>query len=307
MASHRQDNRPAIQFYVDDWLSEPALRCCSLAARGLWMDMLCIMWKANKRGLLLTNGKIMHNKALAKMAGSEEAEVRALLDELESNEIYSKLDDGTIYNRRMYRQWNISRIRKEAGRRGGLSKTPSKNEAKTPASSPSSPSSLSKLTEDFKLTTESYSDMVLLFKKTFTGSPDKPRTETIRDMIHALIKDGYDKSHVINSMPEIAKEHGSSLWASQFDSIIRKRIMHGKPWKDIMLEENRKRQDAEAEAAQSPDCPANWPADVRSFYFRKLAAITTGDGSGEEKAKLLKTLQDETRVKIERARATAPT
>ena len=36
---------PSFQFYPDDWISDPALRRVNLAARGLWLEILCEMWK----------------------------------------------------------------------------------------------------------------------------------------------------------------------------------------------------------------------------------------------------------------------
>ena len=45
------------KFYPSDWRADPALRMCSIAARGLWMEMLCVMHEATPRGSLLINGK----------------------------------------------------------------------------------------------------------------------------------------------------------------------------------------------------------------------------------------------------------
>ena len=55
----KEDGRPAQQWYWDDWFAEFGLRLCSLAARGLWADMLGIMFKAETRGTLTVNGKSM--------------------------------------------------------------------------------------------------------------------------------------------------------------------------------------------------------------------------------------------------------
>lgn len=37
--------RPGFYFYVMDWLTDTELRRASLSTRGLWIDILCLMWK----------------------------------------------------------------------------------------------------------------------------------------------------------------------------------------------------------------------------------------------------------------------
>ena len=120
--SLKEDGRPSQQWYWDDWFSEFGLRVCSLAARGLWMDMLGIMFKAEIRGTLTINGKQIDNKHLAKIVGDTEGNIKIFLKELEDNDVYSNLKDGTIVCRRMLneskRKEEISRIRSNAGKMG---------------------------------------------------------------------------------------------------------------------------------------------------------------------------------------------
>ena len=104
--TNKQDQRPAFQFYPKDWLSDTGLRCCSPAARGLWIDMLCIMWSSPKRGSLLTPANMqIACKSLQNLTCISSAnDVQKYLDELEEHGVFSRLDDGTIINRRMYFQ-----------------------------------------------------------------------------------------------------------------------------------------------------------------------------------------------------------
>ena len=142
--TYKEDNRPSMQFYPDDWLAESGLRLCSLESRGLWMEMMCIMFKAQVRGNLTVNSKQIQSKQLAKIVGADEQQVKGCIDELEKWNIFSRHDDNTIYNRRMYnesiRKRKLHEARVEAGRKGGKSKIPSKNEAKgaSPTPTPSS-------------------------------------------------------------------------------------------------------------------------------------------------------------------------
>lgn len=44
--------RPAFQFYVGDWLRNAKLRRCSPAARGAWIDVLCLLHDSDQYGVL---------------------------------------------------------------------------------------------------------------------------------------------------------------------------------------------------------------------------------------------------------------
>jgi len=145
--SYKDDNRPSLQFYPDDWMKEPALRLCSLESHGLWINMLCIMWFGQPRGTLTVNGKSLDNAGLAKILGEKVETIDRLIAELESNNIFSRLPDGTIYCRRLFREWqekeHKSKVRSEAGRKGAEKRwqSHSKTTAKMAASTSPSPSS----------------------------------------------------------------------------------------------------------------------------------------------------------------------
>lgn len=129
--SSKQDQRPSFQFYPDDWVSEAGLRLCSLEAKGLWIELLCIVWRLEDRGVLRINGKKITSKGLAKMMGENLEKIERCLKELKDNDVYSTLSDGTIYSRRQVREAYIQKIRSEAGKKGGMVKqSPNKKEAK---------------------------------------------------------------------------------------------------------------------------------------------------------------------------------
>lgn len=120
--SYKEDGRPAQQWYWDDWFSAFDVRLCSLAARGLWIDMLGIMFKAEIRGTLTINGKKISSKTIAKITGGSIANIERLLKELERHDVFSRLEDDTIICRRMFRESGrkdqISKIRSEVGKKG---------------------------------------------------------------------------------------------------------------------------------------------------------------------------------------------
>lgn len=108
---------PWIKFYPSDWRADPALRMCSLGARGLWMEMLCIMHEAS--GSLEVNGKALQPQQLAILSGCSLGEVTAWLSELEDAGVFSRDETGTIYSRRMRKDIAKAEEDKANGRKGG--------------------------------------------------------------------------------------------------------------------------------------------------------------------------------------------
>lgn len=95
-----------IQFFPADWRAEPCLKLCSLAAKGLWIEMLCLMTQSSVHGHLCHTNKPepLQPKDLAKMLGNSEEEILPLLAELETNGVFSRDDEiKTIYSRRLLR------------------------------------------------------------------------------------------------------------------------------------------------------------------------------------------------------------
>lgn len=110
-----------MKFFPSDWRADPALRCCSLEARGLWIDMLCIMHEADPRGHLLINGQPMTERMLASLTGTDESTVSRLQTELETAGVFSRSNKGVIYSRRMTRDEKLSMMRTKSGKKGGNS------------------------------------------------------------------------------------------------------------------------------------------------------------------------------------------
>ena len=108
-----------MKFYPADWRSDAMLRLCSISARGLWAEMMCVMHDAESYGSLLVNGKRIDKKQLAGLAAVTEKECIALLLELEGNGVFSRDGDGTIYSRRMRRDFQKAVKDKANGTNGG--------------------------------------------------------------------------------------------------------------------------------------------------------------------------------------------
>ena len=92
---------------------------CTLAARGLWMEMLCIMAEAKPIGHLVIEGLAPTDTQLAMLAGAPPDQVPELLVELESAGVFSRSVEGVIFSRRMVDDDKKARTARRNGRRGG--------------------------------------------------------------------------------------------------------------------------------------------------------------------------------------------
>jgi hypothetical protein len=87
--------RPAFQWYPGDWLRATETRVCSLAARGLWIDMICLMHEGRPYGHLRVGTMDIQPGDLARMVGAPEADVAELLA-LSRSTIYARVKKGTF-------------------------------------------------------------------------------------------------------------------------------------------------------------------------------------------------------------------
>src|SRR5580658_7582762 len=95
-------NLPSRHFYTGDCLKDPAVRACSLAARGLWFEILCLMWESPERGVLKTGDAPWGVAEMSSAVGADVTLVTKLLAELKSKGVASaRVEDGALYSRRM--------------------------------------------------------------------------------------------------------------------------------------------------------------------------------------------------------------
>ena len=91
---------PWLKFFPSDWLSDEALRGCSPSARGLWVDMICLMSKSKRHGYLMAGDRPMGAEQLARIFGETLEKTSELLVELAQAGVYS-IDKDFIFSRRM--------------------------------------------------------------------------------------------------------------------------------------------------------------------------------------------------------------
>jgi len=124
------------KFWWADWMRDPSLRSCSVAARGLWMDMLAIAFDGAPRGHVTIGRNPASPKQLAIIAGITEKQCVALLAELDQAEVFSRTEAGGIFSRRMVRDTGASEAGREAITKRWAKPT---KEAPDPNSPPNSP------------------------------------------------------------------------------------------------------------------------------------------------------------------------
>ncbi|WP_201404234.1 hypothetical protein [Kaistia sp. 32K] len=105
---------PWMKFYPRDWRADQALRAVSLAARGLWMECLCLMHEAKPYGHLLIAGQPVGNDMLSRMVGASLDEVDAMMAELDKAGVLSRTRNGVVYSRRMTKDFQRSKIGQKA-------------------------------------------------------------------------------------------------------------------------------------------------------------------------------------------------
>lgn len=110
--------RPSFQFYPADWRKDPALSSCSLGARGLWIEMMCVAHESDEYGVLTMNGKPMTEVHIARQVGESPTAIRRFLQELEAAGVFSRNEAGAIFSRRMVKDERIRTVRAAAGQAG---------------------------------------------------------------------------------------------------------------------------------------------------------------------------------------------
>ena len=127
-APERRD--PWLKFFYTDWQADEALQVCSLAARGLWIELIFYMHRATPYGYLLINGKSpTTDDLIRRLRPKSKREFIDAMAELRSNGVFSVTDDGVIYCRRMFRRGPRVDASRENGRRGGRPKKPIEDES----------------------------------------------------------------------------------------------------------------------------------------------------------------------------------
>lgn len=127
--------RPWLKFYPSDWRSDPRLRMCSLAARGLWIDLMSYMHEGEPYGYLTINGARPKLDQIASLVGRPLREVEKAFAEIVSLGVCSS-EDGSIVSRRMVRDNDRSEEGREQINKRWGNRNPNRVDAETPNRAP---------------------------------------------------------------------------------------------------------------------------------------------------------------------------
>lgn len=111
--------RHFIKWVPKAWRGDLELRSCSLAARGLWAELLMVMHDCEPYGHLVVNGRAPDLAAIGRLVGTSTSEAKKLLAELEAARVFSRTPEGVIYSRRFVEDERAYIAACEHGLKGG--------------------------------------------------------------------------------------------------------------------------------------------------------------------------------------------
>lgn len=139
---------PSMQLYPGDWKKDPGVQSLSYEDRGIWFEIMLLMFESSERGKLMLNGKPMPDDALARSLGLDKQILTTTITTLLTYGVASREEStGALICRRMVRDEEIRKTRANCGKLGGnpflvkQNSTTGDKVAPTPSSSSSSSSS----------------------------------------------------------------------------------------------------------------------------------------------------------------------
>jgi hypothetical protein len=208
-----------MKFYPRDWRGDQALRAVSVAARGLWIDCLCIMHEAKPYGHLVLNGAPVDDDTLARMTGASVDEVSALMAELRQAGVLSTTGKGVVFSRRMTKDHARAQKGRKAANKRWSQVPDGEQQSGTPNGSPNG-EPITQMPETRSL--KASGDGFLLDKVTKAASVNgqcDPGIATSIGLIYDLTTKGYDLDRdILPSIRRTAKPGISSC--SYFVKVI---------------------------------------------------------------------------------------
>jgi len=111
-------HKPWLKFYAADWLSSPELRACTLAEKGLLIDLMCIAHRHEPYGYF-TDGTDESLSIVAQMVRIRLPRLVQMVYKLRTKGRVSASDGGQLYIKRMVADHDYSLQQSDFGRKGG--------------------------------------------------------------------------------------------------------------------------------------------------------------------------------------------
>lgn len=112
----------SFQFDPGDWLNDIKLQSCSAEARGVFINLKCVMHQSEKYGYLLINGSIPSLSQVSSLVHTHYKTLDKRLIELVSNGVIKQDKEGVYYCPQMVQDEELRQARREAGRLGGIAR-----------------------------------------------------------------------------------------------------------------------------------------------------------------------------------------
>lgn len=209
------------KFYWSDWLSDAGLRRSSFAAKGLWIDMLCIAAQSDPIGYLTVKKVPLSVNDIARMCGGSEPEVGTMIAELERNGVLSRDRNGTIYCRRMLRDDKKARIAQKNGKLGG---NPTLSNERVISASDNPPDKC-EVKPQIPLTTlqkktcsdEKFEEAWRAYPRRDGGNPKAPAAKRFL----AYVKSGFDPQEIIDGVKRYAAAEARNVGTPYIPQMVK--------------------------------------------------------------------------------------
>lgn len=138
--------KPSFQFYPGDWRKDPALARVSKTAKGVFIDIMCLAFECEVKGVFKTGKHIWTIEELSYAVGGDMDENKKCIGELLDKNVLKKNRKNVIFQSRIKRDAELLKVRREAGSKGGNPNLVNQNakQKTTPSSSTSSSTSIYK-------------------------------------------------------------------------------------------------------------------------------------------------------------------
>lgn len=119
MKKNASERAPAFMFFPGDWLNDPGLRMCNYETKGVWIDLLCIMFLSNEPGVLKIGDEVLTAKGVQKLVKIAPKKFEKVWDELQKFGVLKCDENGRFYSKRMVNEEALRQVRREVGKLGG--------------------------------------------------------------------------------------------------------------------------------------------------------------------------------------------
>lgn len=223
-------HQPFIKWYPTDWRADPKLRMCSLAARGLWIELIGYMHEGEPYGHLTINDTSPSTADISALVGRPMTEVRKALGELEARQVYSIDETGRMFSRRMVRDKAKAEKDRENGKGGG---NPKLKGGVNPQDKAQIPEARSQIPEK-KTRSAVASDRDENFEAFWAAYPgrqgDNPKAPSAK-LFSAAVKAGADPQEIIDAAKKFASAEQRNIGTQFIPQTVK--WLRNKRWLDF--------------------------------------------------------------------------